>query len=260
MEPKEVVNGVAQSVNDNRVAEGFSAAAKNYHQHDRLQKMSAACLFEAMQPTGTLLDIGAGPGTDFSQFEHINQVISLDLALGMVEQVKLSFPQYQAICANAEKLPLADNSIDSAYSNLALQWCSDLSASFTDTARVMKPNGEYHLSIVAKDSLAELDTLGFRVNGFRSKDEILTHVDTAKWHIKAARVQEITVYFPNLKALLYSIKGVGASINANQVSTDKIRGRGDWQKIMARAEKLRCEQGIPLTYQVAQLCLMRISD
>ncbi len=252
-----MINGVAQSVNDTRVAKGFSAAAKNYHQHDRLQKMSAARLLAVMQPSGTLLDIGAGPGTDFSQFKSIEQVIALDLAKGMIEQLLLEFPQYQAICANAESIPLPDESVDSAYSNLALQWCSDLAASFADTARVMKPSGEYHLNIVAQDSLSELNTLGFRVNGFRSMDEIVANIDQTKWFIKTAEIQSIKVYFPDLKALLYSIKGVGASMNANDLATDKIRGRGDWQKIIARAESIRCEQGIPLTYQVAQLCLIR---
>ena len=252
---------VAQSVNDQTVAQRFSAAAKHYHEHDRVQKLSSMQLFDAMTPQGVLLDIGSGPGTDFSQFSSVNQVIALDIAQGMLEQVKLDFPDYQTICANAESIPLPDNSIDSAYSNLALQWCGDLSTSFNETARVLKAGGEYHLAIVAQDSLAELAELGFRVNAFRSLEEILSHFDREQWQIIAAETTAVSVYFADLKSLLYSIKGVGASIHGDDNDngsikakpSQEIRGRGDWKKLLAIAELSRTAQGLPLTYQIATI-------
>ena len=261
---------VAQSVNDQTVAQRFSAAAKHYHEHDRVQKLSSMQLFDGMTPSGILLDIGAGPGTDFSQFSSVNQVIALDIAQGMLEQVKLDFPDYQTVCANAESIPLPDNSIDSAYSNLALQWCGDLSSSFNETARVLTAGGEYHLAIVAQDSLPDLSELGFRVNAFRSMEEILSHFDRDQWQIISFETTAISVYFADLKSLLYSIKGVGASIHGNgddddnNVSTkDKpsqgIRGRGDWKKLLAIAELSRTAQGLPLTYQIASISAKKLT-
>lgn len=245
----------AQSVNDQTVAQRFSAAAKHYHEHDRVQKLSCIQLFESMDPGRVLLDIGAGPGTDFSQFESVKQVIALDIAQGMLEQVKLDFPNYQTVCANAELIPLPDNTIDSAYSNLALQWCGDLSSSLNETARVLKSGGEYHLAIVTQDSLLELSELGFRVNAFRSMEEILSHFDRELWQIMSFETTAISVYFADLKSLLYSIKGVGASIhaNANNKPSHGIRGRGDWKKLLAIAELSRTPQGLPLTYQIATI-------
>ncbi|MEI6860338.1 MAG: methyltransferase domain-containing protein [Shewanella sp.] len=246
---------VGQNINNQIVAKVFSAAAKHYHEHDKVQKLSSRQLFNSMNPCGVLLDIGAGPGTDFSQFSPVKQVIALDVAQGMLEQVKLDFPDYQTICANAESIPLSDNTVDNAYSNLALQWCSDLSSSVNETARVLKPGGEYHLAIVAQDSLSELVKLGFRVNAFKSMEEILTYFNKDKWQIISAETTAISLYFTDLKSLLYSIKGVGASIHANISDKAKqnqwLRGRGDWQKLLALAELNRTSQGFPLTYQIA---------
>lgn len=231
-------------------------------------------LFDSMTPSGVMLDIGAGPGTDFSQFSSVNQVIALDIAQGMLEQVKLDFPDYQTVCANAESIPLPDNSIDSAYSNLALQWCGDLATSFNETARVLTAGGEYHLAIVAQDSLPELAELGFRVNAFRSMEEILSHFDRDQWQIISFDTTAISVYFADLKSLLYSIKGVGASIhgngddNGNETDNEStkdqpspgIRGRGDWQKLLAAAELSRTAQGLPLTYQIATISAKKLRD
>ncbi|BAJ02678.1 methyltransferase domain-containing protein [Shewanella violacea] len=259
---------VAQSINDKTVAQRFSAAAKHYHEHDRVQKLSSMQIFDTMNPSGVLLDIGAGPGTDFSQFSSVKQVIALDIAQGMLEQVKLDFPTYQTVCANAESIPLPENSIDSAYSNLALQWCGSLSTSFNETARVLKAEGEYHLALVAQDSLPELTELGFRVNAFRSMEEILSHFDRDKWQIISFETRAISVYFADLKSLLYSIKGVGASIHGNGDDNDSakdkpsqgIRGRGDWTKLLAAAELSRTAQGLPLTYQIALISAKRLSN
>ena len=76
----------------------------------------------------------------------------------------------------------------------------------------------------------------------------------------------MTVYFDTLKALLYSIKGVGASVHVasstTRVSgstvsasefTPRLRGRQDWQAMQVKAESLRLPQGLPLTYQIVQI-------
>jgi len=261
MKPEVVNHGVQPIIDESVIAARFSAAAKTYHQHSCLQQRSCEALFSGMKPTGTLLDIGAGPGTDFSQFAHLSSVIALDIAAGMLEQLKLNYPNYETVCADAKTIPLPENSIDTVYSNLALQWCDDLSQSFHSTARVLKPSGEYHIAMVAQGSLPELTQLGFRANEFRALSDITSQFDTQEWQIKSAKLESMTVFFDELKGLLYSIKGVGASIHADakvtrqsrSVANNGIRGRGDWMKLVGRAETLRTPQGIPLTYQIARI-------
>jgi malonyl-CoA O-methyltransferase len=261
MRPEVVSDGVKHKMKASIVAERFSAAAKTYAQHNSLQKMSAQKLLNEMAPSGVLLDIGCGPGTDFSDFTHLDNVIALDIAQGMLEQVSSQFPSYQILCADAKAIPLPADTVDVVYSNLALQWCDDLKQSFSSTASVLKSGGDYHLAMVAEGSLPELTALGFRANAFRGLSDIVSQFDPKVWLIKVAKLEANTVYFDDLKALLYSIKGVGASINADasasnlsqSVSNQGIRGRGDWLKLLEKAESIRQEKGLPLTYQIARL-------
>ncbi|MCH1930519.1 methyltransferase domain-containing protein [Shewanella sp. A25] len=247
------------------IAERFSAAAAHYHEHNSVQRMSATSLLAQFQPKGCVLDIGAGPGTAFSTHANGNiDVIALDIALGMLQKLKQSFPHYQALCADAEQLPLVANCVDGIYSNLALQWCGNFPAAIAEFERVLKVGGECHLSIVADGSLAQLSTLGLRVNGFLTIEALKAAFCPSKWLFIDAELIPMTVYFDSLKALLYSIKGVGASVQLHQASAHsdipqlQLRGRKDWLALEANAQNLRQAEGIPLTYQIAQLRVRRL--
>ncbi|MCG9696425.1 methyltransferase domain-containing protein [Shewanella sp. Isolate11] len=235
------------------IARQFSQAASVYREHDVLQRITAQRLLGRMQACGRLLDIGCGPGTEFSS-SQLEQVLALDIAPGMLKQVSQNFSHYVPLCADACALPLSDNSIDTLYSNLALQWCDDLSAVETEFSRVLTRGGECHLAIVVQDSLSQLEDLGFRVNQFESADKIISHFDKPCWQL-SSQLQKITVYFDDFKALLYSIKGVGASFsdsvaNVRETASIKIRGRQDWLALTQQVELTRELQGLPLSYQI----------
>ncbi|MGL5667895.1 MAG: malonyl-[acyl-carrier protein] O-methyltransferase BioC, partial [Shewanella sp.] len=133
----------------------------------------------------------------------------------------------------------------------------------------LKPGGEAHLSIVAEGSLAHLSHLGLRVNGFQSLESLQAAFDTKDWQLFDVQLVPMTVYFQDLKTLLYSIKGVGASVQSyvqteNSSDADahlgKLRGRRDWLALQQRAELFREAQGLPLTYQIAQFRVRRQGD
>ncbi|MGL5046458.1 MAG: methyltransferase domain-containing protein [Shewanella sp.] len=274
------------------IAERFSAAAHSYHHHNPLQRLSAASLRREFTAKGYLLDIGAGPGTDFSAHhsghhsghhsdhhsDHTSTphrpatVIAVDIALGMLHKLKQSYPDYHGVCADAQCLPFVDGCIDVIYSNLALQWCAHFPAAVAEMARVLKPDAECHLSLVAQGSLQQLAQLGLRVNDFSTLASLKAAFDLYKWQFLDVQIIPMTVYFDTLKALLYSIKGVGASVQS-VCSTDPtteaardvvssiaaaefvplLRGRQDWLAMQAKAEYLRLPQGLPLTYQIVQI-------
>ena len=277
-----------------QIAERFSAAAHSYQDHNQLQRLSAASLLSEFTAQGHLLDIGAGPGTDFSayhcahQSEHHSEhgsmqnppttVFAVDIALGMLHKLKQTYPDYHGVCADAECLPFVDGCIDVIYSNLALQWCANFPAAVAEMARVLKPNGECHLSLVAQGSLNQLAELGLRVNDFSTLEALKAAFKLDTWQFLEVQLIPMTVHFDTLKALLYSIKGVGASVqsasSANSISLDsstiqsagevagtiaaaelapRLRGRQDWLAIQAKAESLRVPQGLPLTYHIVQI-------
>lgn len=303
------------NVHGAQIAERFSAAAHIYQDHNQLQRLSAASLLSEFTAKGHLLDIGAGPGTDFAAYHCAHQsehhsdhesahqsgcqsehgsiqnppiaVFAVDIALGMLNKLKQSYPDYHGVCADAECLPFVDGCIDVIYSNLALQWCANFPAAVAEMARVLKPNGECHLSLVAQGSLNQLAELGLRVNDFSTLEALKAAFKLDTWQFLEVQLIPMTVHFDTLKALLYSIKGVGASVqsasathstssisSANSISLDsstiqsagevagaiaasepalRLRGRQDWLAMQAKAESLRVPQGLPLTYQIVQI-------
>ncbi|MCG9729421.1 methyltransferase domain-containing protein [Shewanella sp. Isolate13] len=237
------------------VAERFSAAAAHYHSYDVLQQQTASRLLAQMTPGGRLLDIGAGPGTCFSHFERVNQVFCLDIADGMLKTLKGRFPHYTPICGDAQNLPIADGTIDSIYSNVALQWCQNLPKAVSEANRVLTEGGELNMSIVAKDSLMQLSELGFKVNSFIDEQELVACFDDEDWQLESFETKAVTVYFTDLRGLLQSIKGVGASIVKQQQGVNQpqvtLRGRKDWQALQLKAELSRAPEGLPLTYNIS---------
>ncbi|WP_299494298.1 methyltransferase domain-containing protein [uncultured Shewanella sp.] len=234
------------------IANDFSAAATGYHEHNIVQKHTSSMLCHQLSAQGILLDIGAGPGTDFSLFPKVNSVISLDIAGGMLNKLTENFPEYKAIQGDAESLPLLSNSVNAIYSNLALQWCRDIRQAILEAARVLMPSGSCEISVVAENSLPELTSLGFKVNRFQSFETLVSCFDKQHWQLIEARLEPVTVYFDDLKALLYSIKGVGASATTNEQMQPslRLRGRQDWLSLNEKANRLKQSKGIPLTYNV----------
>ncbi|MEM5506331.1 methyltransferase domain-containing protein [Shewanella frigidimarina] len=246
---------------DNPVANKFSIAASQYKQHDVLQRITAKQLLDNAPLFGTLLDVGAGPGTSFNAFNDVEQVVAVDIAHEMLNQLTKQYPDYLPICSDAQALGLQSASIDSIYSNLALQWCQNLPEAFAEFHRVLRPSGECHLSVVVDGSLAELKTLGFRVNQFNSisaiKAAFIASQDSPNdWLNIDIQVKSISVYFDDLRSLLYSIKGVGASFaqqGENNATHHHPLTKQQWQQRIALAETMRTDKGIPLTYQIAYI-------
>ncbi|MCL1143296.1 methyltransferase domain-containing protein [Shewanella gaetbuli] len=240
------------------VANTFSQAASHYKQHDVVQRLTADILMSQSRLSGHLLDIGCGPGTDFSAFKPLTKVTAVDIAPGMLEQVAQHFPHYQTLCSDAQNMGINANSVDHVYSNLALQWCQDYPQAIAEIHRVLVDKGECHLAIVSAGSLPQLKQLGFRINHFNHQTALLSPFissqnndnDTSHWQLISSAEQTVTVYFDDLRSLLYSIKGVGATAGGNDAGVQGVLTKSQWAKRLELAKQLSTHQGIPLSYQV----------
>ena len=105
-----------------------------------------------------LLEIGAGIGTDLSQFaRHGANVTDLDLSAGHMAHARENFAlrglQARFVHHDAERLPFDDNSFDVVYSNGVLHHTPNTRQVVAEIKRVLRPGGKAIVMMYAEDSL-----------------------------------------------------------------------------------------------------------
>jgi hypothetical protein len=101
---------------------------------------------------GFILDLGGGPASFFAaMFPRPERVILLDIDYHVVRQAKRRLPALHAIVADAERLPLADRSIDATICNSVLEHVDNPLSVASGIRRVSQryfvqvPNGRFPL-------------------------------------------------------------------------------------------------------------------
>jgi ubiquinone/menaquinone biosynthesis C-methylase UbiE len=101
----------------------------------------------AMQAFGVVLEIGFGSGLNLPYYKNIKKFYALDpsqelydLAQERIE--KASFP-IEYLKASAEKIPLADHSVDSVVSTWSLCSIPHPEIALKEIFRVLKPEGKF---------------------------------------------------------------------------------------------------------------------
>lgn len=105
-----------------------------------------------------LLEIGAGIGTDLSQFaRHGANVTDLDLSAGHMAHARENFVlrglTARFVHHDAERLPFDDNSFDVVYSNGVLHHTPFTRRVVGEIKRVLRPGGKAIIMMYAEDSL-----------------------------------------------------------------------------------------------------------
>src|SRR5450759_5106317 len=131
----------------NRASAGYDAAA--VLQREVCARMLERLEYIKLQPE-RILDAGSGTGWGtrrLTQRYPAAQMIALDIASGMLQTARGRSGWWQKlfggtkqilVCGDIETLPLATNSVEMVWSNLAVQWCNDLPATFVELHRVLK--------------------------------------------------------------------------------------------------------------------------
>jgi len=151
------------------IAKNFSRCAKTYDKAAVLQQEIGKRLIERLAfikiTPSTILDLGSGTGF-FSkfllqQYPHAT-LFNIDIAEGMLSYANKNNSHYSnqlypiSICADAEFLPLQNNSIDFIFSNCMLQWSFNPQDILKEINRVLKPDGLFLFSTFGPDTLKEL--------------------------------------------------------------------------------------------------------
>ena len=217
-----------------------------------------------------ILELGCGTGyvTEKLLARHpASQIVALDLAPAMVAATKQKIapaklfdklfrraPTHHAICADAEAIPLAAESVDFAISSLTLQWC-DPQLVANEMARVLRPEGLFMFTTFGPDTLKELRH-AFRavddkphVNTFVDMHDIGDMLSGAGFQDPVMDCEIITITYSELKTLMRELKGIGA----HNVLPDRqtgLMGKTRWQQLANSYEQFRVNDKLPATYEV----------
>jgi malonyl-CoA O-methyltransferase len=255
-----------------RVRASFNRAANTYDAAAVLQKQVREEMLSRLDlvkiAPQAILDAGCGTGHgSFGLQKRFRsaQVYSLDIALNMLQQTQLQRPflqkilnKQQLLCADIESLPIASNSMDLAWSNLALQWCNDLDAAFAEVARVLQPESLFVFSTFGPDTLKELRAATSNghthVSRFIDMHDIGDALIRAGFSTPVLDVEHYTLTYDDVKGVMKDLKSIGAH-NATQGRARGLQGKGFLSNLTQNYEQFRTglkEEGgkLPATFEV----------
>lgn len=243
-----------------RVARAFSRAAPRYDELATAQQRIGEGLWQMLpESTPSVLDVGCGTGywtQRLAERYPTARVIGVDIAPGMLEQAQKRPSRVDWRQGDAVTLPVASTSIGLVFSSLALQWCADMDAVMQEFTRVLAPGGRAVITTLLDGTLEEIAFAWQR-------PEALLAYKSAAHYGRAAESAGLDVvrqcehheryYYPDMRAVMASIKGVGAQVARPSAALT----RRDVQAAAARMETRRTPQGLPVSYRCLTLTLER---
>ncbi|OSM96880.1 MULTISPECIES: malonyl-ACP O-methyltransferase BioC [Lonsdalea] len=242
----------AESPHKRAIARAFGRAATHYDRFAELQRDSGERLMSLLGDHAgrELLDAGCGTGYFSRRWQaQGKRVTALDLSSQMLAAARQRASATHYVLGDIEHLPLPTASVDLSFSNLAIQWCDDLSRGLGELYRVTRPGGAVAFCTLAQGTLAELENAWRRLDGSRRVNRFLTapEIEAACRPYRYRLVSApLTCYFPDVLSLMRSLKGVGATwLHEGRPSRAITR-----ERLRALAEDYpHAPQGYPLTYQ-----------
>jgi len=251
-----------------RIAKQFSRAATQY---DSLAEVQNDIAHDAMAllpiKCGTLVDIGCGTGRISRQLStRSDRVVAMDLALGMLQHAS-TLDDDKAVTwlqGDAECLALADNTVDTVFSSMALQWCISPQQVMAEISRILKPQGQAVLAIMCEGSFTELEQVWAQldtqrhINQFHSADQWQQAACQSGLQLSLT-TQGYQTWHADFRSLLASIKGIGANVLMKQqtsqpLSTPPSFSRSTFAKLESHYLTLSDDnKRLPLSYQIVRL-------
>lgn len=245
----------------NRIRRSFAAAASGYDAVAVLQRRVGEQLLQAFPAgagAGVTLDLGCGTGFIAERLLQVHgaaELLAVDLALPMlqVSRSKLAARPIHYVCADAERLPLADSCVAQIYSNLALQWLEDLPTLFRELHRVLQPQGLLQFTSFGPATLMELKQAwhavdaAVHVNQFETGERLNAALAAAGFEIMVAESVIEQCHYGSVLELMRELKGLGAH-NVNHGRKTAPTTRTELERMMRQYPQ--AADGIVASYEI----------
>jgi len=258
-------DGVAAYALDTpRVRRSFDRAATTYDDsavlHAEVRDTLLARLDLMALTPRVALDAGAGTGHASRALKRRypkSLVIALDTSQRMLQAAgrrQTWLRRFARVCADAERLPLADGSVDLILSNLMLQWCHP-DPVFAEFRRVLAPQGLFCFTTLGPDTLRELRSAWRAVDSRTHVNQFLDMHDIGDALVRAGfaspvlDVERYTLTYLDLKRVAADLKATGAH-NSTMGRARGLTGRRQFAALQAAYEPFRQDGRLPATYEV----------
>jgi len=242
------------------IRRGFERAAAGFDAHDFLHREIRERLLERLQAfrmePQIIADVGAGTGAALPALRQRfpdAQLLPIDLTAAML---RAGPDRMQAICADAARLPLADATIDLAFSNLMLHHCPDPPAVLAEIRRVLRVPGALLFTTFGPNSLLELGRAWATADHyshicpFPDMHNIGDTLLQAGFAEPVIDSQVLTITYANIDKLIADLRQAG-STNATANRNPGLTGRGAGERFrLACAAQADADGRIPLTIDV----------
>lgn len=244
----------------------FEMAAQDYDsvavlQNEICERLLARLDLIKIRPQ-TVLDAGAGTGKAAEQLrKHYRgaTIIALDIAMAMLGKTRQRcgwLKKPVLLCADAENLPLAKNSVDLLFSNLTLQWCNNLERTLQGFKHALAPGGLLMFTTLGPDTLKELRTVWSEMDGHTHVNNFIDMHDIGDALLRAGfsdpvmDMEMMYLTYPDVMQLMRELKLTGARNKATR-RAPHLTGKGKLKSMIKAYETFRNEDGLlPASYEI----------
>ena len=248
---------------DPRVRRAFDRAAGTYDAAAAIQRQTLFALVDALparlaSPAPRVIDVGCGTGLAIPPLAArypAAQLIGVDFSAPMLHAAPHNF---QKICADATRLPLADGCADLVFSSMTWQWCA-LPAALSEAHRLLSANGVLAFSTLVEGTFRELATAFAGIDrhphtlALMTEEDVLAAVSAAGFTVTRHRRVVRVAHYADLATALRSIRATGAGeVGAGR--RPGLLGKTAWRSVEARFRAQAATDGqLPLSYAVLEV-------
>jgi malonyl-CoA O-methyltransferase len=207
-----------------------------------------------------VVDAGAGTGHASRALKRRYPkatVVALDSSPRMLraaERQQSWLRRFARVCADAERLPLADGSVDLILSNLMLQWCNPDQV-FAEFRRVLAPHGLVSFTTLGPDTLRELRSAWGAVDSRTHVNQFIDMHDLGDALVRGGfaspvlDVERYTLTYLDVRRVAADLKATGAH-NSTVGRAKGLTGRRQFAALQSAYEAFRQDGRLPATYEV----------